>query len=222
MRGPSRFADRRDAGRRLAERVRRSIAVDDLHDPLVLALPRGGVPVAVEVAAALGAELDVLVARKVGLPGHPEVGIGAVAEGGVRVAGAELLARAGLDRATFDRLADLEVTELERRVRAYRADRPLAATSGRDVIVVDDGLATGVTARAGAQAVRTRGAARLVLAVPVCARDTAERLARSDDVEVVCVLRPRRFVAVGEWYDDFEQETDERVVELLTAARLSR
>jgi putative phosphoribosyl transferase len=210
-----RFRDRRDAGEQLAAEV---LALDVL-DPLVLGLPRGGVPVAAEVARALDAPLDVLVSRKVGAPHHPEFGIGAVAEGGARVADWPIIRQLGLSDADFDRLATEEEAEVDRRVERYRGGRPLPPLDGRTVVVVDDGLATGVTAEAALRSVRGRRAGRLVLAVPVGAADTADRLADVAD-DVLCINRPPDFQAVGRWYERFDQTTDDEVVDCLaTAAR---
>ena len=207
-----RFRDRIDAGGRLAERVREL----GLADPVVLGLPRGGVPVAAMVAASLGAPLDVFVARKVGAPGHPEYGIGAVAEGGGVVAHPAALAALRLSREDFASLARREERELARRVRQYRGDRALTPIAGRDVVLVDDGLATGVTAEAALGALRPHGPRTLVLAVPVCAPETARRLAALAD-RVVWVLAPDTFSAVGQWYDEFGQTSDQEVVALLRA-----
>jgi len=206
-----RFRDRADAGRRLGE----ALVGDGPVDPIVLALPRGGVPVAAEVAERLGAPLEVLVARKVGAPGHPEFGIGAIAEGGVRVAGPSL-ERLGLDDDEFARLADEERHELERRVLAYRGGRGLPDVSGRDVVVVDDGLATGVTAEAALLAVRRLGPRRIVLAVPVGAPDTVGRLQPAADL-LVCLTTPGDLVAVGRWYRTFGQVGDDEVLDLLAS-----
>ncbi len=203
-----RFRDRGDAGRRLADRL-----PPDLDDPLVLALPRGGVPVAKEVATRLGAPLEVLVARKIGAPGHPELGIGAIAEGGA-IVGSDLVRTLRLSRDDFERLALRESDELVRRVERYRGGRPLPVVRDRDVVLVDDGLATGVTAEAALLALRADEPRRLLLAVPVASPDTARRLVPPAD-EVVCVLAPRDLMAVGLWYDDFTQTTDAEVLELL-------
>lgn len=207
-----RFRDRRDAGRRLAERVVEA----NLSDPVVLALPRGGVPVALEVARALDAPLEVFVARKVGAPHHPEFGIGAVAEGGGRVVDHGVLRRLGLSEAGFGELARRQEDELRARVDRYRAGRPLPDIHGRSVVLVDDGLATGVTAEAALRGLLPRQPHRLVLAVPVCAAQTAERLASL--AEVIWVLQPTEFRAVGEWYAWFDQTTDAEVLRCLSAA----
>ena len=210
---PVRFRDRRDAGRALAPHV---LALG-LADPVVLALPRGGVPVAVEVATALGCPLEVFVARKLGLPGSPELGVGALAEGGEPLLDELLLALLGLSPDDLAGTVERERAELARRVQHYRGDRPLLELTGRQVVLVDDGLATGVTARAALRALQGK-AARLVLAVPVCAPGAAEAL-RSEADDVVCALRPAAFRAVGAWYEDFDQTTDAEVLALLAASR---
>ena len=209
-----RFADRREAGRQLAARFDRR----DWTDPIVLALPRGGVPVAFELAARIGAQLEVFVARKIGAPGHTELGIGAIAEGWDGLVITPTARAIGFGQGELEMLAGRERQELERRVEDYRKGRPLPALSGRDVILVDDGLATGVTAQAALGALRAHEPRRLVLAVPVCPPDTAAQLARIAD-DVVCVAAPPDFHAVGLWYEDFSQTTDAEVVELLERAR---
>jgi putative phosphoribosyl transferase len=206
------FRDRADAGRRLAERLR-SLPLP-LTSPVVLALPRGGVPVGAEVAAALGAPFDVFVARKVGAPGHEEYGIGAVAEGLDEPVVSGAAGRLGLSDADVRVLAERARGELDARVTRYRGGRPLLDVTGKDVVLVDDGLATGVTAEAALVALRRAGPRSLVLAVPVCAPDAAERL-RSVADDVVCVHAPRAFFAVGQWYRDFTQTTDGEVLRLL-------
>jgi putative phosphoribosyl transferase len=213
------FRDREQAGRRLAELLREHRG----KDPVVLALPRGGVPVAVPVAEALGAPLDVLVARKLGAPFQPEYALGAIAEGGARVADPDALREAGVDDATLEALVAREEAELHRRVRRYRGKRALPPLRGRTVIVVDDGVATGRTARAALRAARALGAGRLLLAAPVIAASTAAALrAEGDADEVVAVTEPDLLDAVGSWYERFEQVEDDEVVALLASARRSR
>lgn len=209
-----RFRDREEAGRMLAERLR------DTRDesPVVLALPRGGVPVGYEVATALGAPLEVLVVRKLGVPWRPELGMGAIAEGGALYVNPEVLAYADLTNADALEVARQEARELARRVRLYRGERPLPDVRGRTVLLVDDGLATGGTARAASRAVRSLGPRRLVLAVPVAAAETAEALRGEEVDEVVAVQEPDRLGAVGVWYEDFHQVDDEEVLALLRQA----
>ncbi|MGV9266040.1 phosphoribosyltransferase family protein [Kitasatospora sp. NPDC003701] len=205
------FTDRTDAGRRLAA------LLGHLRGPgtVVVALPRGGVPVAAEVAAALGAPLDICVIRKLGVPRQPELGMGAIGEDGVRVLNDEVIRLAGV---TPGQLAEVELrerAELERRARRYRGGRPPADLRGRTVVVVDDGIATGSTARAACRIVRARGAARVVLAVPVAPDDWTDRLAGVAD-ELVCVGTPSPFFAIGEFYGDFSQTGDEEVLRHLS------
>jgi putative phosphoribosyl transferase len=209
-----RFANRIEAGRALADRLQPFAGRDDV---VVLGLPRGGVPVAAEVARALAAPLDVLLVRKLGAPGQPELAIGAIAEGGVRLVNEDVLRSLGLGLDAIDRVIAAEEPELERRLRAYRGDRPAVAVAGRTVIVVDDGLATGASMDAACRAVVARGVARLVVAVPVAAREACDRL-RAVAHEVVAVATPSPFWAVGAWYSDFHQTTDEQVVDALAAA----
>lgn len=208
-----RYQDRLDAGRRLGEALRDS----HFSDPVVLALPRGGVPVAYEVARALGAPLEIFVARKIGAPQQKEFGIGAIAEGGVSVFNEVSVARLRLGPVELKQLAATEELELRRRVAAYRKGRPLPALAGRDVILVDDGLATGVTAEAALRSLKTHDPRKLVLAVPVCAPQTRDRLVAAAD-EVVCAMAPASFVSVGSWYEDFSQTTDEQVEQLVAKA----
>jgi putative phosphoribosyl transferase len=209
----TRFADRRDAGRRLAEPVKAL----GLHDPLVIALPRGGVPVAAEVAPVLRAPLDVLIVRKLGVPGQPELALGALAEGGAEVIDERLALDRQVTPEVLDRLRAEARTEIERRVWTYRGGAPLRDPRGHDVVLVDDGLATGRTAEAAVADLRRAGASRVVLAAPVASPDTARALERQAD-QVVTVLRPRDMRAVGLWYRDFTQTTDDEVVEALAAA----
>ena len=210
---PPLFKDRRDAGRQLAQRLERYR--DD--DVIVLALPRGGVPVAYEVAQALDAPLDLIVARKVGAPMQPEFGLGAVAPGGILLLDQQSVSTLGLTDADLAPVIQQEREEMRRRLHHYRGDG-LPDVAGRTVILVDDGLATGVTATAALHAVRRLEPKQIVLAIPVCAQQTATALA--DDVEeVVCVSTPAEFRAVGIWYEDFGQTTDAEVMELMKAAR---
>jgi predicted phosphoribosyltransferase len=211
-----RFHDRRDAGRQLAALLTGA----DLHDPVVLALPRGGVPVGAEVAAVLHAPLDVLVVRKIGAPGRPEYGIGAIAEGGEPLFDPMAVRGLGISDAEQARLADAARREVERRVERYRAGRPLPEVAGREVVVIDDGLATGVTAEAALQALAGRGPRRLTLAVPVCAAASAARL--RSVAQVVCVSSPEDFRAVGLWYEVFDQTGDREVLELLAVHARAR
>lgn len=207
------YQNRSEAGRRLA----RKLTGRDFTRPIVLALPRGGVPVAREVARALGAPMEIFVARKIGAPAQPEFGIGAIAEGGVHVIDRRTVALLDLTAAGLRELVEAEERELERRVAGYRRGRPVPELGGRDVILVDDGLATGVTAEAALLALKKHDPLRLILAVPVCAPQTRDRLAPLAD-EVVCAVAPRAFVAVGLWYDDFSQVTDDQVAELMARA----
>jgi putative phosphoribosyl transferase len=205
-----RFADRSDAGRQLAERLLPLAA----EAPVVLALPRGGVPVGREVALALEATLDFLAVRKLGAPHNPEYGIGAVAEDGTRVIDPEAVAVLGITGGTLDAIVERETAELRRRVAAYRGERPPPDLSERTVIVVDDGVATGATDTAALRAVRRQGPRRTILAVPACALDAANRLREEAD-EVVCLLAPALFYGVGRWYRDFSQVSDQEVVATL-------
>ena len=208
------YRDRHEAGRILAQHVQDQV---DAADAVVLALPRGGVPVGLEVARALGAPLDVFIVRKLGAPAQPELAMGAIASGGVRVLNESVIADLGITKQEIAAVADREAAELARREKSYRDDRPPLEVSGRVVILVDDGLATGSTMRAAIAAVRQRGAGRLVVAVPVGARDTCAELAREVDA-LICPLQPAMFMAIGQWYEDFSQTTDEEVRESLAAA----
>ena len=209
------FRDRVDAGKALAGHLRKYAGRPDV---IVLALPRGGVPVGYEVAHALGAPLDVFIVRKLGVPGHEEYAMGAVASGGVRVLNDDAVRSLGLSDETVDRVTARELAELNRRERLYRGDRPEPDLKGRTVILVDDGLATGSTMKAAVKALAARAPARIVVAVPIAAADTCEALRREVD-EVVCALTPEPFHAVGLWYDNFSQTSDEEVRDLLERAR---
>ncbi len=208
------FRDRRDAGRRLAARLREYAGRPDV---LILALPRGGVPVGYEVARALGAPLDIFVVRKLGVPGHEELAMGALASGGTRVLNRETLELFRIPREEVERVAAMERRELERRERSYRGDRPPQPVEGKTVILVDDGLATGASMEAAVRALRQRNPARIVVAVPTAPAETCEALRASAD-EVVCVSTPEPFYAVGRWYEDFTQTGDEEVRRLLDEA----
>jgi len=205
-----RFRDRAEAGRALAGELQHLRS----DDAVVLALPRGGVPVAAEVARGLDAPLDVLLVRKLGVPGHEELAFGAVASGGVRVLVDPVVADARLDARTIEAATEAARAELERREQLYRAGRAPVDAGGRTAVIVDDGLATGATMRAAVQAVRALGADRVVVAVPVAAPETARALRDVAD-DVVVVLTPTPFLAVGSWYADFEPVADDEVRRLL-------
>ena len=207
------FRDRTEAGRRLAERLRSLPA----PPPVVEAMPRGGVPVGYEIARALGAPLDVLLVRKLGYPMQPELGLGAIGEAGVRIVNEQLVKDLGVPRAVLEEIARREGAELERRLRAYRGDRPPVPVAGRCAVVVDDGLATGFTARAGIEVLRRRGAGRVLLAVPVAPLETVEELSSVADA-VVCLEQPLGFTGIGQWYGDFRQVSDAEVSRYLAAA----
>ncbi|MFE3492090.1 phosphoribosyltransferase family protein [Streptomyces sp. NPDC059175] len=207
------FDDRVDAGRRLAEALRHLGEAD----PVVLGLPRGGVPVAFEVARALRAPLDVIVVRKLGVPYHRELGFGAIGEGGVRIINDEIVRRGRVSDKDVAAVERAEAAELVRQAERFRANRPRVDVTGRTVILVDDGIATGSTAAAACEVVREQGAARVVLAAPVAPPDAVTWLSTEAD-EVVCLSTPRAFSAVGEWYRDFSQTPDEDVVALLAQA----
>jgi putative phosphoribosyl transferase len=207
------FRDRREAGQRLAELLASLRALS----PLVLGLPRGGVPVAFEVARALDAPLDILVVRKLGVPFQPELGMGAVGEDGVRVLNAEVVREAGVTDAQLAAIEARERAEVDQRAAGLRGGRPAIPLTGRTVIIVDDGLATGATARAAIRVARARGAAQVVLTVPVAPPDTVVALRREAD-EVVCVETPEPFFAIGGWYADFSPTSDQEVVDLLSRA----
>ncbi|MGY8676551.1 erythromycin esterase family protein [Bradyrhizobium sp. UFLA05-153] len=214
---PGLFLDRRDAGRRLAEKI---AGYSHRPDVLVLALPRGGVPVAFEVARALNAPLDVFVVRKLGVPGYEELAMGAVATGGVRVLNHEIVEGLGIPAPMIDAVAARERQALARRERLYRDGRPQPDVRGRTVILVDDGLATGATMHAAIEALRQQEPARIVVAVPTASPDTCEEMKRRAD-EVICAITPEPFHAVGRWYREFTQTTDEEVRELLASQNRS-
>ncbi len=205
------FTDRVEAGRLLAEQLG---AYAKRADVVVLALPRGGVPVAYEIATRLHVPLDIFLVRKLGAPGQPELAMGAIATGGARVLNDEVIRYLAVSPEVIDAVARAEQVELERRERAYRGDRPTPDLHGRVVILVDDGLATGSSMRAAIAVVRTQAPSRVVVVVPVAARETCDELKREVD-EVICLRTPEPFSAVGLWYEDFSQTTDEEVRELL-------
>lgn len=208
------FRDREEAGRLLAERLREYVR----ETPIVLALPRGGVAVGYEIARALDAPLNVMIVRKLGVPWHPELGMGALAESGALYLNQEVLGSVDLNAEEIGKVIAEETRELERRVQRYRGGQPLQDVRGRTVILVDDGLATGSTARAAVRALRGFGARRIILAVPVAASETAEALRTEVDV-LVCGEEPSDLWAIGNWYEDFHQMSDEEVLVLLDQAR---
>jgi putative phosphoribosyl transferase len=208
------FRNREEAGDRLGDRLGRIVP-----DPsaIVLALPRGGVPVAFQVARILGSELDLLLVRKLGVPGHEELAMGAIASGGTRVLNDGVIAHLGIPPAVVERVSASERTEIDRRERVYRGSRPQPQVYGRTVILVDDGLATGATMTAAVRAMQTRQPKRVIAAIPVGAADAVEDLREHAD-EVVCLANPEPFYAVGLWYEDFAPTTDAQVRELLDRA----
>lgn len=207
------FVDRADAGRKLARQVTRFAG----QRVVVAGLPRGGVPVAFEVAQELGAPLDVIVIRKLGVPFQPELAMGAIGEGGVRILNNSVLAMARISPRELAAVEEHERGELDRRVRRFRGDRPPVGLAGRTAILVDDGVATGATARAACQVAREQGATRVVMAIPVGAADAVAELRRVAD-EVICLATPEFFFGVGQWYDNFAQTSDRQVAELLAKA----
>lgn len=208
------FKDRRSAGQRLTEKLSQYA---NRPDVLVLALPRGGVPVAFEVATALNVPLDVFLVRKLGVPSHEELAMGAIASGGVRVLNEDVVRSLNLSEATIDQVAAKEQQELERRERLYRDGRPAPNLREHTVILVDDGLATGATMRAAVMALRQQQPTRIVIAVPVSSPETCQEFEDEVD-EIICAVTPRPFYSVGLWYDNFSQTTDEEVRDLLKRA----
>ncbi|NIP71847.1 MAG: phosphoribosyltransferase [Gammaproteobacteria bacterium] len=205
------YPNRAEAGRQLAAALKDYRGREDV---IVLALPRGGVPVAYEVAEALGAPMDLVVVRKLGTPGQEELAMGAIATGGARVMNTDVVAALRISEEVIERVVERERRELERRERAYRGERPRPELRDRYIVLIDDGLATGATMRAAVTALRQLGPARIVVAVPVAPPDTVERL-RSEADEVVCLATPQPFFGVGQWYADFTQVTDDEVRRLL-------
>lgn len=211
------FRDRADAGRKLAALVCERLAGTDGLLLLVLALPRGGVPVAFEVACALNAPLDLFLVRKLGVPGHEELAMGAIASGGVRVVNENVTEYLGIAPEVIERAAAREQEELERRERAYRGERPALEVRGRTVLLVDDGLATGSTMRAAARALRMKDPARIVVAVPVASSESCGEF-RTEVDDIICAATPEPFMGVGRWYEDFSQTTDDEVRDLFARA----
>jgi putative phosphoribosyl transferase len=209
------FSNRRQAGKKLAAKLVPHYA--NRAEVLVLALPRGGVPVAYEVATTLHAPLDVFIVRKLGVPGYEELAMGAIGSGGVRVVNEQVMRQMDIPAAIIDSIALREEIELQRRERLYRGDRPAPNTKGRVVILIDDGLATGSTMRAAVIALRQMQPSKVIVAVPVAAPDICEEF-RSQADEVICAVTPEPFMAVGAWYSDFSQTSDEEVRELLKRA----
>jgi predicted phosphoribosyltransferase len=209
------FRDRTDAGKYLATKL---LNYKDRQDVLVLALPRGGVPVAFEVAQVLRVPLDIFLVRKLGVPGHEELAMGAISTGGVRVLNEDTVDYLNIPEHIIDSIAAEELKELKRRERAYRGNRPEPDVKGKTVILIDDGLATGSTIRAAAQALRPQQPARIIVAVPVSAPETCDEYRIGVD-EIICAVTPEPFVGVGMWYLDFSQTTDEEVRDLLERAR---
>jgi putative phosphoribosyl transferase len=209
-----RFRNRFEAGRRLAQTLERFTARPNL---LVLALPRGGVPVGFEVARALQAPLDLMLVRKLGIPGQEELAMGAIASGGVQILSEEVIAAFGIDQRTIAAVVAQEQEELDRREKLYRDERPFPRIRGRRVILVDDGLATGSTMRAAARAIRAQEPERLIVAVPVAPAESCAELRHEAD-EVICLVAPEPFFAVGNWYEDFSPTSDEEVYQLLERA----
>lgn len=208
------FKDRNDAGRKLAEKLRSY----QHENPIVLAIPRGGVVLGYEVAKALKAPLDIIITRKLGAPGQPELGIGAIAPNGIRVLNTEVIQWLGVSQDELEAITQREQQELNRRLQRYRGDRPMPDIQERTVILIDDGLATGITARASIQALKQMQPRKLVLAVPVSSPETADAL-RPEVDELVCLETPPDFFAVGAHYQEFEQVTDQEVIDLLARAR---
>jgi putative phosphoribosyl transferase len=208
------FRDRRDAGRILAQKL---LAYANRPDVIVLALPRGGVPVAYEVARELNAPLDIFIVRKLGLPGHEELAIGAIASGGIRVLNSDIIRALNIPKEMINIVAQRELQELQRREHNYRGDRPSPEVRDRTVILIDDGLATGASMRAAVAGLRAQHPARIIVAVPTASPETCEAFEFEVD-EIVCAITPEPFYGVGRWYEDFSQTTDEEVRTFLQEA----
>lgn len=211
------FENREEAGRLLAPKVRRFLK-NDFALALLLALPRGGVPIAYEIAKALQIPMNVLLVRKIGAPIHPEFGIGAITEDGYSWIDEVSASRVGASPAQIQKIMENESAEIKKRLRKYRDNQPLPSLQGRTVVLVDDGLATGVTARVAARYVKNRGAKQVFLVSPVCSQETASELREEID-QVICLDEPELFLSVGQFYRDFKQVTDEEVIELLTKSK---
>jgi putative phosphoribosyl transferase len=208
------FHDRAEAGRALAQRLKPIVRDQNV---LVLALPRGGVPVGFEVAQILHADLDVFIVRKLGVPGHEELAMGAIASGGIRVLNYAVIEQLGIPKTVIDRVKQHELQEIRRRENLYREGRPPLSPAGRTVVLVDDGLATGATMLAAVRAVRTQNTEQIIVGVPVASREACDEIGKNADA-IVCVATPEPFHAVGVWYEDFSQTSDDEVGELLERA----
>lgn len=209
-----RFKNREDAGRKLANKL---LKYTHRNDVIILALPRGGVPVAYEVAKKLKVPMDVFLVRKLGVPGQEELAMGAIASGGVEVLNKDIVQSIGISRNTIDKVAEKEHKELERREKYYRGDRPKPEIKGKHVMLIDDGLATGASMRSAVRAVRSWNPAEVIVAVPTSAPDTCELFEYEAD-KIICLSTPEPFYGVGAWYEDFSQTTDEEVSDLLEKA----
>ncbi len=214
-RNMEKFQDRQEAGKILAEQLKKYARNPDV---IVLALPRGGVPVAYEIAVALSVPLDVFIVRKLGVPGHEELAMGAIAMGGTVVFNEEIVRDLDISKSAIDNVIQSEQQELKRREKTYRDDRPFPILAKKIIILVDDGIATGATMKAAIKALRQQNPAKIIMAVPVAEESTCKKMATLVD-EVICPLKPTYFYAVGAWYEDFSQTTDAEVFEFLTAAR---
>lgn len=210
------FKDRRDAGNALGERLRQYAGRDDV---IILALPRGGVPVAKQVADKLGAPLDVFIVRKLGVPGQEELAFGAIATGGITAFNDDVLAAVRMPRELLRQVIESETLELERRELAFRGRRPPPDLNGKKVIVVDDGLATGATMAAAVKAIKQLGPAELIVAAPVASRQACDEIERTGDVKCICAATPEPFYGVGMWYEDFTQTSDSEVQEILGSSK---
>lgn len=210
------FQDRREAGKLLAEKL---IHYVNKPDVLILALPRGGVPVAFEVAKKLNAPLDIFIVRKLGVPGHEELAMGAIATGGIRVMNEEILNKINISQYAIEQVTHQELLEIRRREEQYRGKRPEPIIAGKAIIIIDDGLATGSTMKAAIKALKRQGPSVIIVGVPVADRDVCSQFRQIAD-DVVCAITPDYLGAVGRWYEDFSQTTDEEVIELLNQAKL--